>query len=160
MDNILEELGINTAEIEDTIIDRAARRIADNIGKDISDKLEARAEIIVNDKVNEVIEQVLTQTFQPVTTWGEAKGEPTTIRDMFEKEITKWWDTKVDGNGKITTSYGTKQSRASYFANEVIKNVVDAELRGELNKFVAQGKAKVKDAMASAVAQQIERYWK
>ena len=159
--DILQELGINPDEITDTITERAAQIIAKRVGNELEKKLIANAEAIVGTKVNEIVEKVLTDTFQPVTTWGEPKGKPTTIRDMFEKGIQSWWNTKVDSSGKPdNSSYHAKTTRAEYYASQVISSVIDKELRSELSKYIAEGKAKVKEAMATAVADQISRYWK
>ena len=154
----IEDLGIDLEEIKERIVKDAARQIADTVGKGITHNLILNAQNAVNLKVNEVIDEVLSQTFQPVNTWGEKTGEPTTIRALMEKSVSDWWNEKVDSSGRKST-YGTAMPRAEYFAKQVVAKQVDYNVSSEMKKIIDAGKEKVREAMSKAVAEQIKKIW-
>lgn len=154
----LEGLGISIDEVKEGIIDRLSDEISNSVGRDIRRDLLSKATGQVDKKLEEIAETVMTQTFQPVTSWGESKGEPTTIRDLIEQGLKSWWEKKVDSSGS-PSNYSNSTTRAQYYANNVVGKYVQKELRQEMDKIINDGKAKVREAMSKAVSEQIKRYW-
>ena len=121
MTNIIEQLGLDIYEIREDVTHRAAKKVAESVLRKVKSDVVNQAQSIVNAKIDEVVEEVMMQTFQPVTNWGEAKGEPTTIRDMFAKTITDWWGKKVSPTSGKPDNYSSAISRAEYFAGKTVE---------------------------------------
>ena len=151
---LIEMLGINTDEIRDQVIHTVSRQIADEIGRDIKSQLKAKSSAAVENLLTDIVDDVANKTFQPVNHWGEpTSAEPTTIKDMMAKSIENWWAQKVDTKGNVdTSSYGTKLTRAEYYAKKVVADHVDATLKLQMQKIVEEGKEQVRLAMAKAIA--------
>uniref|UniRef100_A0A6M3K983 Uncharacterized protein n=1 Tax=viral metagenome TaxID=1070528 RepID=A0A6M3K983_9ZZZZ len=152
---LLALLDIDTIQSE--IIIKLTDEISERVSEDIRNKLFTKAEAQVDITVAAIIEEVTTQVFQPVTSWGEPNGEPTSIRGMMEKSIKDWWNTNVDRQGS-PSNYNCKP-RAQYYAEKVIGEYVDNNLRHEMKQIIDDGKTKVRAAMGEAIATQIKQIW-
>ena len=157
--NALETLGIDKGYVTEQIISTVSIDIADRVYRDIKNDVIEQANKIIGKHINEIVEGVLDGIYQPVTTWGEAKGEPTTIRDEFEKAILAWWNQPVDEKGEPTTGYSSRP-RSQYIAKKSISKIVDQELRAGLDKMIKDTKSQVKEGLKAVVGEKIDKVWR
>ena len=89
----------------------ASNRIEALINGVVTDEMRASLAATVDAKLLEETEKVLQQKIVPVDIWGEAKGEPSTIREQLHKRALEYWEepVEVDRNNRgryRVTSYG------------------------------------------------------
>lgn len=152
---------LNKSRIEDAIV----REVADGIMHE--DELRERVKRAVDQRVNDlfkavadaqisaVIETAIKSGFDHeytrVSTFGERKGAPTTIRAELERLIAGYWNEKVDKSGKASSGYDANITRAEWvmmqivadsFKDDMKQHVVNLggalkdKLRAELHKTV------------------------
>jgi len=146
----IAELGIDIEVIQEQVIARVVNDIADGIGREIKSTLLKGARDKVETYISTVLEEVASQTFQPIDRWGDYDGEETTIKDMLADSIENWWATKVDSKGK-PCSYSSSITRAEYYAKKVVSECVDNKLGSEMAEIVLKGKEEVREAMAKSI---------
>jgi hypothetical protein len=117
------------------LIGNVARVIADRVSNyDIRAAIESEIRNVASEKAREVIADVLAGPIQRSDSYGNAKGEPTTVREMVMVEVDKWM--KLPG-------------RDSYSSNptmgDALKKIVDEILRDELKGTIAAAKKKVSE---------------
>ena len=138
----LEALGFS----EEKLLDLAAQKIADHFF-DI-EQLSYRAEQMferrinaaipknINQKIDDLLsaemEKILREEIVPVNMWGEREGQPTNIRNQIAERARKFWDEKVDKDGKLSTYGGSprhehmmRQIVNEEFATAIKQNVVN-----------------------------------
>lgn len=152
---------IDVDELRQQVIEDAAGRIANDVMRssknEIVDKARKLVEAEISERITEIADSALNKSFQPVNTWGEPTGEPTTVRDELAKKMETWWNERVDNSGNKTDYHGTP--RAQYLCEKLMKDLVDSELRQEMRVLVNDGKQRIKAKMAETVASVISREW-
>jgi hypothetical protein len=159
----LEQLGITKDEILDRIV-------ANVLHEGLVDEgfQTAKREIVKGYKegIQKAIDQTISATcaealntvFQPVNTWGEKTGEPTTVRDMFLKSCQDWWVMKVDSHGNPSRdSYGSKKTMVQHHAEKAVADAVSGSMKSELIAVVADAKQKMADAIGTYVRDHIAK---
>lgn len=181
MNNMLEQIGITKEELIERIVNKALGITADhrqtgeetwveipfsdvvdkkitnaigNIVESMKPLIETRIETIMNEQIN----KVFTEPFQPVTRWGEPKGESTTIRDMIADEAKEYWSKNVDDSGKVNDGYGTKTPRSIYYARKVMEDHYRTELATEVKTMAAEMKARIPATIAEEISKTVTKY--
>lgn len=180
--DLLEQVGITKDELIDRIVDKALgitadhRQTGEETWEDIPlssvvdakitsaigslvDKMKPMIEGRINEIMNAEIEKVFTSPFQPVTRWGEPKGEMTTIRDIIAKEATDYWSKKVDSsNGKEYTGFGNGEERAVYYARKVMSEFYEKELVKTVKKMAEDLKSKIPETIAKEISETVIKH--
>lgn len=155
----LEELGIDPLDVKAAVITNVSAAAYNDLKRDLMPKLIIKAEASIDAAINELTQEVLTQTFQPLTSWGEPQGEETTIRDMMAVKMENWWRQNVNKKGEASDRYGDKMTRAEWYARDIVGKYVDRQLRTEMKGIIDAGKDKVRQAMSKSIKEQIEQIW-
>lgn len=153
--DVLKALGI-TAE---TIINAAVDRIGDEHGVEILSAMKEAvasavakaAPAIIESKLSEAVESVLSTDYQPVDEWGEPTvGKKTNLRDMVKKRSLDYLAEKVDREGK-TTNYNSIGTRGEWMARTAAEKAIDYSAKNEIGKAVEEAKAHVKRLVAKHI---------
>lgn len=84
---------LGPGSFNDLVVNAAASQIVDgmddrqNLERAVRDRVSKRVESIADELIAELIEGVLENPIQRTTTWGEAKGEPTTVREIVRTKV-------------------------------------------------------------------------
>jgi len=154
---LLQELGIDKVEIINRVIEIIADKVSSDIEYDFKKSIKQKSEQIVEKRIGEIVDEATTKAFQPITVWGEKKGEPTTIRDMLENNVQNWWSAKVDNSGNPSTSYGGTP-RAEWQAQKIVREVVTKEMQNELNAVIADAKVQLSKAMSDKLTEYLKKW--
>lgn len=176
--DLLEQVGITKEEIIDRIVERALgmaadyrqtgeeswediplssvvdKKITDAIGnliESMKKTIQERIETIMTQEV----EKVFTLPFQPVTQWGEKKGELTTIRDLIAKEASDYWNKEVDERGNPNNKYGSREIRAVYFARQVMTDYYNKELVKTVKDMAVELKKRIPETIGKEIAKTV-----
>ena len=108
--------------------------VVERIRKSLTEKIEMCVERFVQEEVN----RVLTGTIQPTNSWGEPKGEPTTLRDMMTKLVKEHLDQRVDSSGRVTQCSGNNTyPRSEYLVRNALQGDIDKAVDKEVKIVVA-----------------------
>jgi len=154
----LEELGIDVEELRSQIIECAAQQVAEELSHKIQQDIRQIVEKDIGRKINVLVEEGLDGVYHPINNYGEAVGEPTTLRLRFKAAIETWWKTNVDKHGEPTGRY-SGNPRYEYVARKVLDSVLTHNLKKDLEKLVALTKDQVKTGITESIREAIERTW-
>lgn len=119
---------------------------------------EARASLVekIDDALTTEISAVLSTEIVPVDIWGDAKGEPTTIRQQLHKRAMNYWEDRVEPDrnnpGRYRqTDYGGKP-RHQHIFQSVCQEAFEKAMQENIDAMVkAFRDAMVRDAGKKAV---------
>ena len=130
---------INQALIENAIIEQAVDQIADsnNLREQVRAAVDARINKLFNEQadaqINEAVAVAIRAGFDHeyhrVSSFGEKTSGPTTIRKELEKVIADYWNTQVDKNGKPSTGYGDRTTRAEWLMSRMVADDFNAQMK-------------------------------
>ena len=112
---------------------------------------------IVDAEIPKVVHEVLSGTFQPMTRWGEPKGEPTTIRAMAGEQAERWLTEMVDRNGKPARYGDDKQVRLHWMIQKMVDKAWQEHLRAESAAMAKEVKAKLNEKLTTDLAATLKR---
>lgn len=137
-------------------VEKALTTKINGIVDSLNDKITEKIDNIIDEK----LEEVFTIPFQPVNRWGEKKGGPITVKDKIMEEALTYWNTKVNNSGKVSDSYGEKQTRAEYYTKKIATEIFDKEIREASEKMIKDIKTNLKDKTAEIVAESMSRFFR
>lgn len=146
--------------LADAIIESAVLRLTrDEEYRDIQGGLHKRVGQIrdeeIRTRVAAEVEAALTAPFRQTNTYGEAKGEPVTLRSLIVKSCEEFFTQDVSEYNK------PRQTKAQRFVHAAVEDAVKKELAAaiveEKAKVVAAVRAKAADLIAQAVKEGIGR---
>lgn len=137
------------------ILELAAQKLADqycdqyHVQQRAYELIESRVEGIctknlvqkIDDVLTAEMERILTAEIVPLDMWGEKTGQPTNIRDMIAERARKFWDERVEKDGKLT-SYGG-QPRHEHMMRQIVNDEFDKAIKQNIVEIIAG----MKDAM-------------
>lgn len=95
----------------------------------------------VDDVLTAEMERILRAEIIPLDMWGEKAGQPTNIRDMIAERARKFWDERVEKDGKLTTYGG--QPRHEHMMRQIVNDEFDKAIKQNVVEIIAG----MKDAM-------------
>ena len=140
-------------ESDESLCETAELRIQERIDNVISDEMRASMAQTVDAKLAAELEKILASKIVPVDIWGEATGEPTTLREQIHKRALQYWEERVepDRNHRDryrVTNYGGEPRHKVVF-KDVAKQAFEEAMRANINEMVkAFRDAMRKDAVA------------
>lgn len=137
----------------DDLYETVSSRIEAEINSVITDEMRASMTETIDAKLAEETERVLQQKIVPVDIWGEAKGEPSTIREQLHKRALEYWEERVEpdrnNSGRYrVTSYGGEPRHKVVF-KDIAKDAFEQAMKANVTEMVkAFRDAMRKDAYA------------
>ncbi len=142
---------IDKKRIEDAIIRQVASDlISDESLWDCAKRaFDARIEKlwteVAETRLRSEIELAITNGFEreyvKLDSFGQQKGEKTSIRAELEKQISGYWNTKVDRQGKPSTAYGADMTRSEWMMTQLVAS----DFQGEMKQHVINLGGSLKD---------------
>jgi len=90
----------------------------------------------------------------PIDIYGERAGNPTTLRDIIKDKALKFWDEKVNEEGKVSGWGG--RPRHEHLYGKVVRDEFEKAIRANVKEVVAAFKAKMKHHFANLTEKHIE----
>jgi hypothetical protein len=139
----------------------AESRIEDEINKVITDELRKSLAETIDAKLTAELEEILKREIVPVDLWGEATGEPTTLRDQLYKRALHYWDEKVEpdrnSRGRYrVTSYGG-QPRHKVVFKDVVQEAFEDAIRANITELVKSFRDALKQDAYKAAVEHIDK---
>ncbi len=169
------DLNINPADV----LELAAQKVADAVlgeNPDLYDTMQLRIEETLNSlvseetkasmiktidrKLAEETEKVLSQEIVPLDIWGEAKGEPTTIREQLHKRALEYWEEKVEpdrnnrGRYRVTSYGGTPRHKLVF--QDVAKAAFEEAIRANVSEMVKAFRDAMKRDASAVIGKHID----
>lgn len=147
----LEQLGIT----KDMIVQHIAEQFFDEedvrskIMYDVKQIIIKRTEGKIDGILTEALSELVDRPFQEVDSWGDPKGNKTTLRELVKTKATGYLTEKVTDKGE--TGYHANMTRAAYLANKAAADCLTYEIKSEITKAVEQAKTEVKRLVAQHI---------
>ncbi len=141
----------------DDIQEYVTNRIEELISSVMTDEMRASMVATIDQRLAEETEKVLQQKIVPVDMWGEAKGEPTTIREQIHKRALEYWEERVEpdrnNQGRYrATSYGG-QPRHKMVYKDIAKEAFEEAIKANVSEMVKA----FRDAMRKDVYKVVDK---
>jgi|DEB19_MinimDraft_3_1074340.scaffolds.fasta_scaffold138050_1 hypothetical protein len=169
-------VSLTAEEIEARVIERVAAQV---LGTDIDDdgevtvsqtfikhlreqvreKVESRIIAQVDAIGPTLVSDVLNAEFQPMTTWGDKSGPPTTIRAMVFAHAKEWLTEPVQPDGSRIQGYynGTRIHRLQFLVRSEVESWFKKEAAAEVAKMAAEVKPVMAQRLSAAVGEAVTR---
>jgi hypothetical protein len=153
----LEDL-IDVDELKEDVVERAAQILLDSIKYDAKQSVLQSVKGCIGDHINQIVIEALSESYQPIDTYGEPTGPMTTLREQFKKAVVNWWNETVDDDGKPGGRWNS-EPRYKWVASKVIGDVLGHKLKKEFKALVDQSRELIKKGIAELVAEKITQVW-
>lgn len=154
---------------KEDVLDLAARRVADEALDDgsihdrvrtlIDQQVSAAVAKNLNGKIdallNAEMEKILREEIVPVNIWGEREGSPTTIRAQIADMARKFWDQRVDKEGKPSTYGGSP--RHEHLLRQVLNEEFNAAVKQNVTNIIGAFKDAIKADAARITNEHIDK---
>ncbi len=87
------------------------------------------AESRLRSEIELAITNGLEREYCKIDSFGQQKGEKTSIRIELEKQIGGYWNTKVDRQGKPSNGYGADLTRAEWMMTQLVATDFNGEMK-------------------------------
>jgi len=170
------DLGLSQEEIREQILERAARKLADDaassgyvgdrvgrlIDKRVDEAIGAKITSKIDDLLNDRLESMLTQPIQPVDIYGQAAGQPISIRDTLNEKSKDFWSKLVDKSGKELSSssgYYDKQgakTRAEWMVGKFVSEAFIDLVKQNAVNIIGAMKEQLRDEAVASVDKHLD----
>lgn len=145
----------------DDLAETASSRIEELINSVITDEMRTSMAATVDATLAAEMEKILRQKIIPVDIWGEAKGEPSTLREQIHKRALEYWEERVEpdrnSRGRYrVTSYGG-QPRHKVVFQDVAKEAFEQAMRENINELVIAFRDAMRKDGFKAVSEHIDK---
>lgn len=135
----------------DTIARMAAGAIVQACGEDVRTAVREQVREQIAAKVASIIDETLAAGVQQRDRYGDAVGEPTTMKALIGKASEDYLAVKVDKRGE-PNNYNNEGTRLDYIVKKNVEEVIDYKMQNEIKKAcelaVQAAQAKVGEAVA------------
>lgn len=153
----IEDFGISKEELIERCVNNLTDTLYEQLEKDISELIVKKLNDRINKRVDAMVDTLCREsfelTFQPVDTWGEPKGEKTTLKEMIKKAGIDYWNDKVNKDGE-KQSYGDMR-RFEFVAKKVINDVITHDLEHQVKQVFTEVRDAVKKATVKSISEQL-----
>jgi hypothetical protein len=133
------------AVVLDAIGERVAQLLLSQIEADARKLVQSKLDKILNERIASIADEALNEEFQPLNTYGERTGTPTTVRGLAVK-IAQDWFTKEVGD------YNRRQTQGAKYITEAVDKALRADLDEALKAARVQITQRLKDKAAESMA--------
>lgn len=155
------EVKLDQKQLEEAIIAKAVDqifagdeafydRISHEVDRKVSDAIAKGLNGQIEKTINSIMERALDTEIQPVNTWGEREGKPTTVRGALHERAKNFWSENVDAKGEKSTYGGRPRYEhiiglmtAKEFDNAIKQNIIN--IAGAVKDAVRDGLYKTVD---------------
>ena len=169
----IEELGFTKEDIIDKLaekiisVDYASDDYESKISTQVQKKIDGKLTEAVNkaflnaidEKLNAILDTIISGEVRPVNIWGEPVGEKTTIRDQLTKRAKDFWLQKVDKNGKACDSY-YGVPRHEHLMQETVKKEFESVVKANIDGVISGLKEALRVDLMKVVDDQMKRAFK
>ena len=128
-----------------------SKAITSRVEKVFAETLNARIDTLLSETITKLVDETVT----PVNIWGEATGEPTTIRQALAKKAKDFWLVKVNADGKEATYNGTE--RWKMFLQQVSKEEFMKAIKENIDSIVQGFKEALRADTGKLLGEHIEK---
>ncbi len=158
IDLAAQKLADQVLDQYDDLASLAEMRIKETIASVISDEMRVSMAKTVDDKLQSEMEKILQHKIVPVDIWGEATGEPSTLREQIHKRALEYWEESVEPDknkrGRYRkTSYGGTPRHKLVF-QDVAQKAFEEAMRANIAEMVKS----FRDAMRKDMARKVEEH--
>lgn len=141
------------APLQALVIEAAARQIlrTENFDREVRTAVKERIDGEVTKQVEGLVQTVIAEPIQRSTPWGETKGEPTTVREIVREHVEAWFAEKP----RRDSFGGSDRHTLTSLVQDVARNVMDKELKAEVDKVRKTVSAQIRDKALSAAVEAI-----
>ena len=139
------------------IVERAATQFVERLSHEHRQEFDNLMTKAIENKVNEILADVVTRVFQPVDVFGSPVGEPTTVRNVLAKKAETFLTEKVGGDGRTGNSYGEKVPRHEYVVKQVYEAMFHQQVKRDIEAMVKQAKDKAHLSIAAQVLETVKK---
>lgn len=158
----LESLGVTNEQLIDRVVESLCHAfseeggyVTDIIKKKLDDAVEAKLSKRINDALGEAITKALDHAVQPCDIWGDATGEPSTIREQLAARAGKFWNEPVDSKGN-PCSYHTGKPRYKILMRNLMDDAFTEAVKVNADEIVASFRKSVKADLTASVAKHVD----
>lgn len=155
---------LNQTRIEDAIVQDVADRLIDQeklrdrVAQAVNTRIDRHFKEIADTQIKTAIETAISQGFEReyhrVDSFGQRDGAATTIRAELEKVIAGYWNTKVDKQGKpSSSSYNSEITRAEWMMTQLVA----ADFQGEMKQHVVNLGGALKDKLRAELHETVNK---
>lgn len=154
---------LDQTRIEDAIVREVADRIIgeDDLYNRVKRAVDARidlhfkttADAQIQAAIETAIVSGLEHEYHRIDSFGKREGKPTTIRAELEKAIGGYWNTKVDRQGKPSSSYGAEVTRAEWLMTQMVAS----DFHGEMKQHIVNLGGTLKDRLRAELHETVSR---
>lgn len=114
------------------------RELVDSIRESVVRQVGPTAEAMVMEHVSTWVEAELAKPFRLTNRWGEAKGEPVTLRELAASQIERQLTEIVDSGGRTNRHARDGMPRIEFHAKAAVAAQVESRIK-ELTKAAVDG---------------------
>lgn len=154
---------LNQTRIEDAIVREVADKIIGDddlyarVKRAVDERIDRHFKTTADARIQSAIEVAVSKGFEHeycrVDSFGKRQGESTTIRAELEKMIAGYWNETVDRNGKPSTGYGDKMTRAEWMMTQLVA----ADFQGEMKQHVVNLGGALKDKLRASLHETVNK---
>lgn len=129
---------IDIEAVQQQIVTQAVERLFDSSGirAQVKDEIDNRinalfsetVEASIKQQIDDAVKQGFDREYHKVDSFGRPQGEPTTISAELEKVTSRYWQQKVDRNGKDSDGYNT-MPRAEWLMLQICSDDFSNQLK-------------------------------
>jgi hypothetical protein len=135
----------------DLVVERAAHLLvaqADQAAyRSLRDQVTAEMKASIRGELDKLVAEALAGAVQPTNQWGEARGEPTTLREVILKDVAAWLN-----EARPTT--GSRRDQLSPF-RRMLEEEIEKAVKGDLADVMAKARETVKAKIQVVATEQL-----
>lgn len=145
----------------DDLHDYATKQIDELISSTVTDEMRNSMVATIDQKLADETEKMLQQKIVPVDIWGDAVGEPTTLREQLHKRALEYWEENVepDRNNRgqyRVSSYGGKP-RHKLVYQDIAKTAFEEAIRANITEMVKAFRDAMRKDAYKVVSERIDK---
>ena len=139
------------------IVERAATQYVERLSWEHRQEFDNLMTKAIETKVNEILADVVTRTFQPVDVFGSPVGAPATIVGVLANKAETFLNEKVGSDGRTGTTYGEKMPRHEYVVKQVYESLFNHQVKRDIDELVKQAKNRAQLSIAKQVIEVLSK---
>lgn len=139
------------------IVERAAAQYVERLSWEHRQEFDRLMTKAIETKVNEILADVVTRTFQPVDVFGSPVGAPVTIAGVLANKAETFLNEKVGSDGRTGSSYGEKVPRHEYVVKQVYESLFNHQVKRDIDVLVKEAKDRAQLSIAKQVIEVLSK---
>jgi hypothetical protein len=139
---------VEPIDLGSLVVEHISRTLIEEVRRDIRTEVVKAVSPAIKAEVTAVVREALAGTVQRTNSWGQAEGEPATLRDLILAEVTAWLGEKPPRSG-----YNDREREGGFRA--LLRHEVTEALRNDLRETITAARAdvaaKVRDSAAEII---------